>query len=124
MTLKMTGPVFDGRAARAMGKLVDDATKEVADEGVQEVQDRLGSVLRNPTGFYSSRIKSKRLSKDRSTVHDSNVVYGPWLEGTSSRNQSTRFKGYATFRKVTQKLQRDVVKITRPVVKRQVRKMN
>ena len=124
MTVKMTGPVFDGRARKTMGKLVDDATQVVADEGETEIQQRLGVVLRNPTGFYSSQIKSKRLTSERSQVTDSDVVYGPWLEGTSSRNSSTRFKGYATFRKISQKLQRNVVRITRPVVKKRVREMN
>ena len=38
-------------------------------------------------------------------VVDSNVVYGPWLEGVSSRNQATRFKGYAIFRRTRDKLQ-------------------
>jgi hypothetical protein len=34
------------------------------------------------------------------------VTWGPWLEGTSRRNQSTRFKGYHLFRKTRQELQR------------------
>jgi hypothetical protein len=37
-------------------------------------------------------------------VDDSNVIYGPWLEGVGSRNEKTRFKGYFTFRKAAQKL--------------------
>lgn len=50
------------------------------------------------TGHYRRSIHGE-LSKDRARIHDSNVVYGPWLEGTSSRNQTTRFKGYSVFRR-------------------------
>jgi hypothetical protein len=39
------------------------------------------------------------------------VVYGPWLEGTSERNRSTRFKGYRLWRKTAQRLQDDAPKI-------------
>jgi hypothetical protein len=32
-------------------------------------------------------------------------VYGPWLEGVGSRNNTTRFKGYHAFRNAAQALQ-------------------
>ena len=38
-------------------------------------------------------------------IHDSKVIYGPWLEGISSRNQTSRFKGYSLFRKAHQQLE-------------------
>ena len=34
------------------------------------------------------------------------VTWGPWLEGTSKRNSSTRFKGYHLFRQTRQALQK------------------
>lgn len=56
-------------------------------------------------------------------IDDNGVVYGPWLEGTSSRNQTTRFKGYASFRKTRDWLDKNVKKIIRPRVKRLVRSL-
>lgn len=34
------------------------------------------------------------------------ATYGPWLEGTGSRNETTRFKGYHGFRRAGQELDR------------------
>jgi hypothetical protein len=39
-----------------------------------------------------------------SVVQDGGVIYGPWLEGVGSRNRTTRFKGYFTFRRTTAQL--------------------
>jgi hypothetical protein len=72
------------------------------------VQQRLGQVLRNPTGYYRSRVTTD-VSKGEVTLSDSGVVYGPWLEGTSSRNGRSRFKGYATFRLVSQDMAKKAV---------------
>lgn len=101
---KATGPVFDGSAARLMKAYTDDAEAAIADEGVNQIQAELGHVLENPTGYYRSRIQTDRARGDE-VVNDGGVIYGPWLEGVSSRNKSTRFKGYATFRKTKQRLQ-------------------
>ena len=98
------GPLFNGQARTALTAYVRAAEEVVADAGVNLAQARLGSVLRNPTGFYESSIVTDRASVGE-VIHDS-TAYGPWLEGVSSRNQSTRFKGYHTFRMVTQQLDR------------------
>ena len=98
------GPLFDGRAVAAVAAFRDDAERKVAEAGVTEVRAQLGAVLQNETGFYRSHVIAERASDDYG-VTDQDVIYGPWLEGTSSRNQSTRFKGYGTFRKVRQWLE-------------------
>jgi hypothetical protein len=42
-------------------------------------------------------------------VHDDGVIYGPWLEGTGSRNAPvTRFPGYGSFRRASQQLDREI----------------
>lgn len=105
-----SGPLFDGRAVRAVDGFLNEAEERVADQGVNRVQQRLNVVLRNPTGFYESRVVSERAREDWA-VTDSGVVHGPWLEGESSRNQTTRFKGYRTFRTISQELQADAATI-------------
>lgn len=96
-----TGPLFDGRATKAAGNFVVEAEREVAQAGANEVRNRLGQVLEHPSGRYRSNIVTDLVQGDP-VVTDGGVVYGPWLEGTSSRNTSTRFKGYQTFRKTRQ----------------------
>ncbi|MGD2042047.1 MAG: hypothetical protein PVJ28_00235 [Acidimicrobiia bacterium] len=94
-----TGPLFDGSLAAAVEIATGDIDDAVSQEAENLIHQRLGQVLQNPTGRYESRIITERRS-DGNTVTDQDAVYGPWLEGTGSRNATTRFKGYATFRQV------------------------
>lgn len=105
--VRATGPIYDGRADTALSAYVDDLHRTVAQEGQDLVGLQLIKVLKHPTGYYESRIRHDRVSATTSRVSDSNVIYGPWLEGVGSRNYPvTRFKGYATFRKVVGQLRR------------------
>lgn len=100
-----SGPLFDGRAAAAARDFADTASREIAELGANEVQALLGQVLQNPTGNYRGKVTTDRAT-DGYGVTDQDVIYGAWLEGTTSRNESTRFKGYQHFRKVTESLNR------------------
>jgi hypothetical protein len=105
LTTRTSGPIFDGRAQRAVTAYTDAAERRIADVGVAMVRAELDVVLQNPTGFYESQIQADRLAGD-SIVTDGGVIYGPWLEGTSERNRTTRFRGYLTFRRTRDRLQR------------------
>lgn len=110
------GPLFDGQAAEAVVAWAGHAVREVAKVGVDDVGLQLIRVLQHPTGFYESNIRSDPTGYHEETVNDNRVIYGPWLEGTSSRNQTTRFKGYATFRLMAQQLDRKVMSIIEPIL--------
>ncbi|SFY52048.1 hypothetical protein [Streptomyces sp. F-1] len=93
------GPLFDGRTLKALHAYKDEISLRIAEEGEKLVRQRLHVVLKNPTGYYESQISVDRAG-DGYRVSDSNVIYGPWLEGIGSRNSPvTRFPGYATFRR-------------------------
>jgi len=94
------GPVFDGRLAGAVAHAVDEAEQEIATLGATHLRGDLGvPPFKNPTGWYRSHITPKRLGAVW-VVQDSGVIYGPWLAGTGSRNSTTRFKGYAHWRRL------------------------
>jgi len=118
------GPLFDGRARVAIKDYLRAAVVAVADEGENMVHARLGQVLKHPTGHYASTVVTDRVTPDLSMVSDHGVIYGPWLEGTSSRNQSTRFKGYHTFRRTRLALGRRVRPIATPILARFIGRMN
>lgn len=105
----LRGPIFDGRAKAALEAYTRDVEFEVANHGVNVIQTNLDGVLKNPTGHYRSSIRTENASPTRIT--DGNVVYGNWLEGVSERNRSTRFKGYATFRRSVARIQGDAGRI-------------
>lgn len=96
---------------------------EVAQVGVNDVRIELGAVLRHRTGYYESRVQTERRYNE-AVVNDGNVVYGPWLEGVGSRNKSTRFKGYFTFRRVAQALNGKADNIARGMLANYIKRMD
>lgn len=98
--IHFSGPMFDGRALRAVREYVDEIPEEIGDEGVKIIRSELGRVLKHPTGYYQSQIRATHAGA-QVLIHDGRVVYGPWLEGTGSRNfPATRFRGYKTFERM------------------------
>lgn len=95
VTTHEIGPMFDGRAAAALDAGVHHVEREMTDELVAKVREHLVGVLRHNTGRYISTIHTEGGNE----VHDG-TRYGPWLEGVGSRNFTTRFKGYHTFKVV------------------------
>ena len=114
---------------------VNGMIRDVVEAGVE----RLNETLRpGPAGVYLSvsdaRPGQGSTGHYRSNLHptfgnmqgridDNSVVYGPWLEGTDSRNQTTRFKGYASFRRTRDWLDKNTKRIIRPRVVRLVRRL-
>lgn len=101
-----SGALFTGHPDTVIDAFLDEAVREVAQQGYSEVMGILNREIRNPTPYYETQILVQPIQEDL-VVHDRGVVYGPWLEGVGSRNQATRFKGYHAFRRATQKLERE-----------------
>lgn len=104
LAVKVSGPLFDGRIEHDAEELCSDITLEVAVNGRDLLDSNLNKVLKKQTPYYRTRIRVFRMWPS-AKITDQGVVYGDWLEGTSKRNEETRFKGYATFRKTTQMIQ-------------------
>jgi hypothetical protein len=121
--LDPSGPLFDGRAPAIIDDLVREAAWVVGTKALSEVQMLLDASIRNPTPYYETQITIDRRVDDV-RVHDRGIIYGPWLEGTGSRNRTTRFKGYASFRRAAQEIERRVPEIVEPVVRRMVAELN
>lgn len=114
--VEISGPLFD-RGNPILKKWAARFVKVLLEIG----EDRLNDVLRpRPAGVFLSvsetllRLRPKKGQKSAGNYRrfierkheglsgilwDKNIIYGPWLEGTGSRNRTTRFKGYASFRK-------------------------
>lgn len=105
-----------------MARGLRDMTGVVAGHGVSVVRSQF-VVFKHPTGYYESHTVAN-VTKEPFEVWDSNVVYGAWLEGTSSRNQTTRFKGYHSFRKATSRIQKDVPRVCQVILNRVVAQLN
>ena len=125
VTVKLSGPFFRENVPLVIGAALRAAVGDVVAEGERAVKLQLypGHGLRK--GRYRGSIHGETTSvgagvalaaagvtsgqffaSPHGIIHDSHVIYGPWLEGVSSRNETTRFKGYAMFRNAKQQLER------------------
>lgn len=112
---KMSGPLFAGDAPKVLDDYSTAAEKAIGDYALAVVGDELRTNIRHSTGRYISHVQVRVLSNEV-LVTDGGVVYGPWLEGTSSRNDSTRFKGYASFRRSVKRIQDKAVDLAESVL--------
>lgn len=119
----LSGPLFDGRASAMVDRAVIDMEHHLGSVGADYMRAELERVLRKETPYYRLQITSTEYP-GRTVVNDGGIVYGPWLEGTGSRNKTTRFKGYATFRRITQKLNDEAPRILQPYVDALVERLN
>jgi|SRR5689334_745682 len=103
------------------GRAEDEIAEAEAAFALSQVKGNLHASLKHPTGFYESRVSIHRMQGDP-VVSDGGVIYGPWLEGTGSRNSSTRFKGYWSFRRARSALEANKERIARGVLVKYLRR--
>lgn len=136
VTIKARGPIFQNQAPALIRQAAQHAIQELVELGEQ----RLDQMLRpRPAGVYLSVEQARKgkaskghyrrslhatVSNLNGRIDDGNVIYGRWLEGLSSRNQTTRFKGYASFRRTGQWLQQQARKVLDAHVRRLTGRLN
>lgn len=114
VSVELKGPIPEGTAPA----LIDQALQRSVQQLLQFGEQRLNKMLQmrpagvylsaaqagkqHSTGNYRRHLHTVQVGPHEAMIGDGGVIYGPWLEGTGSRNQSTRFKGYAAFRRTTQ----------------------
>lgn len=119
------GPFFAAGADHIVDAGVKEMEKRLAASAHWRLQLKMHGYFRRPTPYYWTRTIDKPRA-DYHVVTDQGVIYGPWLEGTSDRNRTTRFKGYFHFRQTTQEMstRRIYTLVTDPVVRDIVRVLN
>lgn len=106
ITISTHGALFtEGEPKRVVDKFLRDTREEVGQRGLALLKDRMGATFKHPTGHYEAQVTLDR-REDDVLITDHFVIYGSWLEGTSTRNKTTRFKGYQNFRKVRLQLRK------------------
>lgn len=104
------GALFDARGNHIMSEYADDLEENGAEMALRSIKRTFHTSFKRPTGYYESNVEIHNTS-DGHEVWDgghAGPVYGPWLEGVGSRNNTTRFKGYHAFRKAAQQLERRI----------------
>jgi hypothetical protein len=122
--VKTSGPLFDGRAERALNDFIREFAEGYAAAINQELQRQFRSNFKNSTGRYESQVRTRRLGVGKSGV-TSNSPYGAWLEGASRRNRISTFKGYRTFGITSRKMERRAGPVANAAFRaRYLRRMN
>lgn len=124
-SVSVSGPLFDGRAEAALREGVAAVRTKVADKGEDFTRSAFAGSIRVDTGRFLGSVTTVRESRVLTTessghtyslpvvvddpdkdavITTGQAAYGPWLEGTGSRNETTRFKGYHGFRIAAQQL--------------------
>lgn len=92
---RVSGDISSGRMEKDVIAYEHDVASELADFAQDAWVDNLQGSIRHPTPYYWTRIDTRELTPTLYEVHDHDIVYGPWLEGTGSRNApATIFPGY------------------------------
>lgn len=136
-TVDASGPVFDGEIPIIMEAYKYRITSVLGQEGVNRIKAYLPTVykdIHDPAslhgtkhfvpGLYQSDIHTDRMTSSINLVHDTYVAYGPWLEGVGSRNETTRFKGYHTFRIIAAELNTEAADIANVEIQPYIAEMN
>lgn len=122
---KTSGPVFDGVAVGLSEAATRAAESAVASAAVKTARDLLTQNIQvSVTGAEPSSLHKETSSLGTIVTDNHAIVYGPWLEGTGSRNQTTRFKGYFSVRQAAQQVNDQAAEIAENAIAPFVKEMN
>lgn len=107
MVVHSYGPLFDGRASDALADFTHQLQWDLGQQAMADVHHIADISFKHPTPYYETQIQQLWIGPDV-VVDDRGVIYGPWLEGVSERNQTTRFKGYHLWRRAFQRIDGNV----------------
>ncbi|HJV15618.1 MAG TPA: hypothetical protein VJ625_17160 [Propionibacteriaceae bacterium] len=124
MNVEVHGTFLTGNPLPMVDDFVTEATWVAAGQGLAYWHQALDQSLVAPTPIYETKLMIERMSAERVVAHDQGMVYGPWLEGTSSRNQTTQFKGYKSARLATAALERRMPVVLAPYVEQLIRRLD
>jgi hypothetical protein len=116
ITTEVSGPFFTSfRRHAIISGFLSEAVATVSDMTEAELRAQMHAKFRHPTGYFESRMLMTPAGEYRRVIDDP-VIYGAWLEGTSKRNQSTRFKGYKIWKRTRQKMRKLATPIAQKIL--------
>lgn len=106
---QITGPLGDGRAAKVPAKWQEAVTRTLGELAVELLAAFPMNKTGRARGGFQANLHTVRKSVSQVNVPGpmiSGVTWAPWLEGSSKRNSSTRFRGYRLFRRTRAEIDR------------------
>lgn len=106
VVVQYKGPLLEGKGPAQVKEAIEGTIKEGVAVGQAKVRQQLFVGHGRITGHYRGSVHGEVVDSLHGRIHDSNVVYGPWLETGKRRGEQTRFKGYAMFRNAHEHLKK------------------
>jgi hypothetical protein len=123
--MSVQGGLFDGGWETGMLELCTDIVGAVSDTAFDAWRANLDTSIRVNQGRYMGQTRNTRVSDTVAELRDGRSVYGPWLEGTGSRNAPvTRFGGYHSARDAAEKVNAIATELAAPAVAEFVERQN
>lgn len=104
---RVEGPLANGEAEKASQEWAQNTTQAIADEGVKILGDWPMDKTGRADGGFRGALRTVRNSPTQVRIPGPTVrgvTFAPWLEGTSKRNENSKFKGYGLFKKTRAQL--------------------
>lgn len=106
ITVTVRGPLFDSDPEGVVQAALEDLTASIANQGQAIIKSKAAKFNKSGRGGSGAAADAVTTRVESTTAvitgqSSKGEAWWPWLEGTSKRNQSTRFKGYFTFRLAT-----------------------
>lgn len=121
----MGGGILSADFDRRLAAGIDRAKVGVAGYGMNVLRNhsamfRYEHPSREPghPGYWERQLRSDNVGED--IVISDRAVYREWLEGTGSRNSTSRFKGYRMWRRTKQQLNDRKGDIAAPIIDRAI----
>ena len=110
--VEVSGPLFDGEAAEAAQEFTASLAREIAEIGQTWIKVEAHGFDKSGRNTGAAAEGVELTGRGRDWVISGGIRAGeyswPWLEGTTERNQSTKFKGYHTFRRTRARMRKQV----------------
>jgi hypothetical protein len=121
----LDGPLFSSlQRNAAVDAFIAEAAEDVTNQLYANVMTNLNESIQQPTPYYETQIDIDRNGDGGGRVHDNDIVYGPWLEGTSARNRARPgFPGYRSFGRAYDEVKGQVPRIVQAALQRAIRRL-
>jgi hypothetical protein len=118
------GPLFEGgRVGEVLDGWAHDVRHDLGESALNWVKTLANqSIKQHETGLY---IASQQHDGEGFVSYGgmAKVIYGPWLEGNSSRNKTSRFKGYRIYRKAKRRVRNEVPDVAAELMAKHIGKL-
>lgn len=122
VTVRVSGPIFSGKAAREVTSFLTEARHDVSQQGYSDWMTNLNESIRWPTPYYELQI-NVRHEGNQDVINDRGVIYGWWLERGATNNESVHFKGYHSRQRAGNTLGREATGLAERTLEKYVRRM-